>query len=90
VNGNAPPVLLESIAWNGDVLTAIIATDGRRVTCSIERDAIHTLPMYNDAVEWEIERHKIDIFDRLKPMLASRLEGMTGSHLKIRAPDLLR
>jgi hypothetical protein len=44
----------------------------------------------NDAVEWEIERHKIDIFDRLKPMLASRLEGMTGSHLKIGAPDLVR
>lgn len=46
-------MVLESIAWSGEVLTAIIKLDGR--TCSIERDAIHTLPMYNDAVEWEIE-----------------------------------
>ena len=39
---------LESIIWNGKALTAIVERDGRRVTCFIERDAIHMLPMYNE------------------------------------------
>ena len=66
-------MVLESIAWSGEVLTAIIKLDGR--TCSIERDAIHTLPMYNDAVEWEIEgagnlgRRNLRV--RLDPLLCS-------------------
>ena len=76
-------MLLESIIWNGKALTAIVERTGRRVTGFIERDAIHMLPMYNDAVEWEIERHKIDIFDRLKPMLASKLDGATDNYLNI-------
>jgi hypothetical protein len=31
------------------------------------------LPIYNDAIGWEIERYKADIFERLKPKLLADL-----------------
>jgi hypothetical protein len=33
------------------------------------RDLIHTIPIYNDAIESEIERFKDDIIEKLKPIL---------------------
>jgi len=44
--------------------------NGERKLVSIPREMIHArLSVYNDALEWEIERFKDDILDRLKPHL---------------------
>jgi hypothetical protein len=34
---------------------------------------IHSIPIYSDAIGWEIERYKADIFERLKPKLLADL-----------------
>ena len=61
------------IQWDGDTLSRWVILDGRRVLLSASRDMIHSLSFYNDAVSWEIERHKVDIFERLRPLLLAAL-----------------
>jgi hypothetical protein len=46
--------------------------NGRRVQFHVPRALIHSIPIYNDAVEWEIERNKDDILERLKPILSAK------------------
>jgi hypothetical protein len=53
-------------------LSGWTTVNGRRVRVDIPRHLIHTLPVYNDAVGWEIERFKLDILERLKPQLFAR------------------
>jgi hypothetical protein len=60
---------IESIVWDGQEIIAVLRTEGARVTYTVPRDIIHTIPIYNDAVSWEIDRYKSDIFQRLQPLL---------------------
>ena len=53
-------------------LSGWTTVNGTRVHVSIPRDMIHGIPIYNDAAEWEIERNKSDIIDRLKPYLVAQ------------------
>jgi hypothetical protein len=43
--------------------------DGRKIYVQISREMVHSLPMYNDAIGWEIERFKGDIVQRLSSSL---------------------
>jgi len=45
---------------------------GAQVHIRVPRDMIHSIPMYNDAVEWEIEQYKSDIIQRLGPYLVAQ------------------
>ena len=69
------------IRWNGEALSRWATVDGRRLVISLTRDIIHSIPIYNDAIGWEIERYGFDIFERSKPqLLASLSASMNGHH----------
>jgi hypothetical protein len=61
------------ISWDAEsqTLSGWTQFNGRRVQLHLPRKLIHSIPIYNDAVEWEIELHKDDIVDRLKDGLFS-------------------
>lgn len=67
---------VESISWDGMSLSAVIAIESGRVTCSIPRDTIHALPLYNDAVSWEIDRHKRDVVERVKQVCEGKIRAV--------------
>jgi hypothetical protein len=55
------------IEWDGQFISRWAIVDGKRTQIRVPREMIHGLPMYNDAIEREIQRNKEDIFERLKP-----------------------
>jgi hypothetical protein len=62
----------EALRWDqrAQVLCGHALLNGRPTYVSIPRAMIHReLHVYNDAVEWEIERFKEDIVSRLAPLL---------------------
>lgn len=60
----------ESVVWTGEVLTGCIMLNGVRATITATRDMIHRhVPGFNDAVSWEIEKHRVEIFEQLAPIL---------------------
>jgi hypothetical protein len=75
---------IESIVWDGQQLIAVLRTEDARMTYTVQRDIIHTIPIYNDAVGWEIDRYKADIFRRVQPLLepvpACNREKKVGSN----------
>jgi hypothetical protein len=65
-------VQIESeIHWDGQTLVGWVMIDGRRTMLCATREMIHALSIYNDALGWEIERFKRDIFERPMPQLLS-------------------
>jgi hypothetical protein len=64
------------VTWNGRELSVTVQTDMGSVLCIIPREAIRGIAVYNDALAWEIERHILDIFDRLKHALSIKLTGL--------------
>jgi len=63
------------ITWDGQTLAAEITTDHGPILCIIPRHTIHAISIYNDALTWEIERHKRDILDRLKFSLQKKIDS---------------
>ena len=57
------------IEWDGQFLLRWAIVDGKRTQVRVSCEMIHGLPMYNDAIEREIQRDKEDIFERLKPSI---------------------
>jgi hypothetical protein len=72
------------IEWNGRELSITVRTDIGSVLCTIPRDTIHSIPIYNDAVSWEIERNKADIFERLKSALSNKINLGANRHMEQR------
>jgi hypothetical protein len=62
------------IKWDSGLqaLSGWTTWDNRRVRICIPRDLIHTISVYNDAIESEIEQFKDDITERLKPILMAQ------------------
>ena len=80
---------LETIVWDGTSLSTIIAIDNRRVTCVIPRDTVHALSTYRDALGWEIDRYKFEIFERLKVAVERKLQnGPSLTQLQLVPADL--
>jgi hypothetical protein len=63
----------DEIEWDGTNLTVWAATPRGRVLCEVRRDTIHTLSIYNDAIEREIERDRHDILERLRPAIVAKI-----------------
>ena len=79
---------IESIIWDGKCLSAVIAVDNRRVTCTIPHETVHAIPFYSDALGWEIDRHKADIFERVRDALVSKLkEASEARYLSLSPAD---
>jgi hypothetical protein len=62
------------LAWSPEtqMLTGWTIIDDAEVFVCIPRDMIHELSLYNDAIESEIELHKLDIVARLKHRVLSQ------------------
>ena len=57
---------VREVIWDGEALIGWALVQGRPTKLRFPRAEIHDcLPMYNDAVEWEIERHRVEIFKQL-------------------------
>ena len=61
--------MTSDIKWNSEdqTLSGWMNVNGARVYICIPRDLIHSIPIYNDATEHEIESLKGDIIERLAP-----------------------
>jgi hypothetical protein len=64
----------DSLTWIDNALSAELETTNGIVLCVIPRDTINCLPAYGDLVEWEIERLKVEIFNRLSPAIGAKLQ----------------
>ena len=54
------------VIWDGEALIGWTVVGGVPTKLRFTRALIHScLPGYNDAVEWEIERHRVEIFQQL-------------------------
>jgi hypothetical protein len=63
----------KTIEWDGKALTGWITLDGTPVKVSATREIIHQhAPGWNDALTWEIERHREEIFDKLTPFFQAQ------------------
>ena len=67
------------IAWDGRALSIWAATHQGRVLCLLPRDTIHTLSIYNDAIEREIKRDRHEIFERFRTALVAKIALRTVS-----------
>jgi hypothetical protein len=58
------------VAWDGEALTGWVTIDGLPTKVRVDRDFIHHHALgFNDALTWEIERHRVEIFEKLTPLL---------------------
>jgi hypothetical protein len=60
------------VQWDGKVLTGWILIDGEQKKVAADRNTIHQHASgFNDALTWEIDRHRAEIFEKLKPHFKS-------------------
>ena len=66
--------MTSDIKWNSEdqTLSGWMNVNGARVYICIPRDLIHSIPIYNDATEQEIESLKSDIIERLAPTFSGK------------------
>jgi hypothetical protein len=58
------------VEWDGEALVGWVSVDGVAMKVRADRDMIHAqAPGFNDAVTWEIERHRAEIFEKLTQRL---------------------
>ena len=64
-------ILIHAVEWDGEVLTGSVTVAGAKSTLRFSLATIRSeLPAFNDAVSWEIERHRVEIFEKLIPLAA--------------------
>jgi hypothetical protein len=58
----------QTIEWNGKALSGWVIVNGASTKVSADRETIHAhAPGFNDALTWEIDRHRAEIFEKLLP-----------------------
>ena len=58
----------DQIEWDGEALVGWLTIDGEPIQVRADRGLIHDRAAgFNDAVTWEIVRHRQEIFEKLKP-----------------------
>jgi hypothetical protein len=68
-----------TIEWDGNELSGWITINGAPTKVSANRDTIHAqAPGFNDALTREIDRHRVEIFEKLIPFLQSRTTIQAG------------
>ena len=59
-----------AVEWDGEALTGWVIINNRPTKVRATIDMIHDhAPGFNDAVVWEIQRYRNEIFDKLVPLL---------------------
>lgn len=58
--------------WDGLKLVGWLSIAGKTVELSADLDTIHRhAPGFNNALTWEVKRHAVVIFDKLRPYFLS-------------------
>ncbi|MBR1132220.1 hypothetical protein [Bradyrhizobium iriomotense] len=58
----------QTLEWDGKTLSGWVDLDGTPTKVSADREMIHThAPSFSDALNWEIDRHRYEIFEKLLP-----------------------
>ncbi|MGY4513611.1 hypothetical protein [Bradyrhizobium sp. USDA 3650] len=58
----------QTVEWNGETLTGWMAINGTPKKVSADRATIHAqAPGFSDALSREIDRHRVEIFEKLLP-----------------------
>ena len=64
---------INTIEWNGTELSGWIMINGAPTKVSADRDTIHAHARgFNDALTWEINRNRVEIFEKLSPFFQGR------------------
>lgn len=63
-------VMDNPVEWDGEALVGWVVVNGVPTRLRATREMIHSHASgFNDAVSWEIERHRAEIFEKLAPIL---------------------
>jgi hypothetical protein len=63
----------KTIEWDGNVLTGWVIINGVPTKFSADRDTIHRHAAgFSDALTWEIDRHRLEIFEKLVPFFETQ------------------
>ena len=65
--------------WDGESLSAWLATGSGAVLCRIDREAINRIARYDDAIGIEIGRYRGEIFDLLGPVFLAKARQRAGA-----------
>jgi len=66
--------MFDEVEWDGQALIGWVSIDGAATMVRADRETIHSHAAgFNDAVSWEIERHRVEIFQKLTPFLVRDL-----------------
>jgi hypothetical protein len=73
----------QTVEWDGKALSGWVIVDGTSRKVTADRNTIHAhAPGFNDALTWEIDRHRTEIFEKLLPFFQRQtqlLQGPRGS-----------
>jgi hypothetical protein len=57
-----------TVEWDGKTLSGWVIVNGAPTKVSADRHTVHAhAPGFNDALTWEIDRHRGEIFEKLLP-----------------------
>ena len=60
----------KAVEWDGETLIGWLTINGTPTKVKANREMIYQHARgFNDAVTWEIERHRVEIFEKLTPFL---------------------
>jgi hypothetical protein len=63
-------VSVHSTEWDGKILTGSVVVNGVTTKVTADRAIIHAYAAgFSDALSWEIDRFRIEIFEKLMPFL---------------------
>ncbi|MBM7481743.1 hypothetical protein ABIB75_005247 [Bradyrhizobium sp. GM2.2] len=59
-----------AVEWDGKILTGSVVVNGVTTKVTADRAIIHAYAAgFSDALSWEIDRFRIEIFEKLMPFL---------------------
>lgn len=77
------------IHWDGNNLSVWAINDDTRILCTIPRATIHEVPLFGDAITREIERDRVEIFNRLRPAVIAKIARDPSGPIELLPPDLV-
>ena len=76
------------IQWDGSHLSVWAVNNGVRILCRIPRATIHEVPPFSDVLTREIARDRLEIFDRLRSALVTKIVRESGGPVELQPTDL--
>jgi hypothetical protein len=63
---------IEQATWDGTAIVGWLSIGGEKIKVLADRDTIHRhAPGFNDALTWEIKRHAVEMYEKLRPFFLS-------------------